>query len=110
MSIPLTKLVKNSHYKFDIVKILKVDPTSDMVNIEDDQPELIFGLAIDGQSGDSDVPLFYLNLRIHQFILHNSMLYSRASHNLIPKAIIEILGLDITPEYHDLYSFDYGKV
>lgn len=74
---------------------------SDMVNIEDDQPELIFGPAIDDQSGDSDVPPFYLSLRIHQHILHNSMLDSGASHNLIPKAVMERLGLDITCEYHE---------
>eukprot|EP00253_Pinus_taeda_P031171 PITA_31171 len=90
--------------------MLKVDPMYDMVNIENDQPELIFGPSIDGQSGDSVVPPFYLNLRIHQFILHNSMLDSGASHNLMPKAIMERLGLDITREYHDLYSFDSGKV
>lgn len=53
---------------------------SDMVDIEDDQPKLIFFPAIDGQSSDSDVPLFYFSLRIHQFIIHNSILDSGASH------------------------------
>ena len=48
VSIPLTELVKIDKYKTHVVKTLKVDPLSDMVNIEDDQPELIFGLAIDG--------------------------------------------------------------
>lgn len=38
------------------------------------------------------------------------MLYSGASHNLMPKAIMERLVLDITREYHDLYSFDSGEV
>lgn len=38
VSIPLTELVKNSHYKSNIIKMLKVDPMSDMVNFEDDQP------------------------------------------------------------------------
>lgn len=107
--IALTELVKNNNYKSDIVKMLKVDHMSDMVNIEDDQPELIFDPSIDGHSGDSDVP-FYPSLRIHQFILHNSILDFRASHNLTPKAIMERLGLDITCEYHDLYSFDSSKV
>lgn len=110
VSILLIELVKNNHHKSNIIKMLKVDPTSDMVNIEYDQPELICGLAIDDHLGDSDVPPFYLSLRIHQFILHNSMLDSRASQNLMPKAIMERLGLDITCEYRDLYSFDSGKV
>lgn len=58
VSIPLTELVKNSHYNYDIVKMLKVDPLSDMVNVEDDQPELIFVPTIDGQTEDSEVPPF----------------------------------------------------
>ena len=35
---------------------------------------------------------------------------SGASHNLIPKAIMDELGLEITKAYHDLYSFDSRKV
>ena len=38
------------------------------------------------------------------------MLDSGASHNLMPKSIMEKLGLDITRPYHDLYSFDSGRV
>lgn len=38
------------------------------------------------------------------------MLDSRSSHNLMPKAIMENLGLDITCKYHDLYSFDSSRV
>jgi hypothetical protein len=32
------------------------------------------------------------------------------SHNLMPKTIMEELGLEITKTYHDLYSFDSRKV
>ena len=77
-------------------RILQIDPLSDMVNVEDGHPELIFGLAIEGQLEDSEVPPFYLSLRLHEYILHNAILDSRASHNLMPKAIMEKLGLDIT--------------
>ena len=38
------------------------------------------------------------------------MLDSGASHNLMPKSIMEKLGQDITYPYHDLYSFDSGRV
>ena len=38
------------------------------------------------------------------------MLDSGASHNIMEKAIIEKLCLDITRTYHDLFSFDYGRL
>jgi len=58
----------------------------------------------------SDVPPFYISLRLHDFVLHNTMLDSGASHNLMPKAIMDKLGLDITRQYHDLYSFDSSRL
>ena len=51
-----------------------------------------------------------MSLKVDQFIVHNTMLDSGVSHNLMPKAIMEKLGLDITNPYHDLYSFDSGHV
>lgn len=110
VSIPLTELMKNSIDKCQVVKILNVDPFSNMVNVEDDQLELIFGPALEGQSEDSDVAPFYISLRLHDYVLHNAMFDLGASHNLMPKAIMEKLGLDITRKYHDLYSFDSGRV
>jgi hypothetical protein len=38
------------------------------------------------------------------------MLDSGASHNLIPKIIMEKIGLEITRPYQDLYSFDARKL
>ncbi len=71
---------------------------------------MIFGPALNGESPDSDVPPFYISLRVHEFVLHNAMFDSGASHNLMPKAIMENLGLDITRKYHDIYSFDSSRV
>lgn len=102
--------MKNNSYKGQVSKILNLDPSSDMVNMEDDRPGLIFGPALEGQSQDSDIAPFYISLRVHDYVLHNAMFDSEASHNLMPKAIIEKLGLDITGKYHDLYSFDSGRV
>ena len=39
-------------------------------------------------------------------MIHNCLLDSRASHNLMPKAVMEALGLSITKSYQDLYAFD----
>ena len=35
---------------------------------------------------------------------------SGASHNLMPKVVMEILGLEITRPYKYLYSFDSSRV
>jgi hypothetical protein len=42
--------------------------------------------------------------------LHNAMLDLGASHNLMPKVVIDQIGLDITRTYKDLFSFDSKKV
>ena len=43
-------------------------------------------------------------------MLHNFLLDSGASHNLMPRAVMEALGLAITKPYHDLYAFDSRAV
>ena len=43
---------------------------------------------------------------VHDQMIHIFLLASGASHNLMPKAVMEALGLSITKPYHDLYAFD----
>lgn len=76
----------------------------DVINVQDDTPKITLGTM--NEKDDNLVPSFYISLNIHDWNLHNCMLDSRASHNLMPKEIMEKLGLDITQEYKDLYSFD----
>jgi ribonuclease HI len=52
----------------------------------------------------------YGSLNIHDKLLHNCLMDSGASHNLMPKAVMEELGLEVTRAYHDLYSFDSIRV
>lgn len=62
------------------------------------------------QNCEDNSPSFYVSLTIHEKILHNCLLDTGASHNLMPKAVMDELGLDITKPYHDLFSFDSRKV
>jgi len=94
------------------IKALNIEPVvcTDTVNVVDDQPELLFGPEVDGKTDTGSAPPFYISLNIHENTLHNAMLDSNASHNLMPKAVMENLGLDVTRTYKDLYSFDSRKV
>jgi hypothetical protein len=68
----------------------------------------MFGPHIENDK-DSMAP-FYITITVHDQLLHNCMLDSGASHNLMPKVIMDKLGLQITRTYQDLYSFDSRKV
>jgi ribonuclease HI len=59
---------------------------------------------------DDSSPPFYTSLNIHDKVLHNCLMDSRASHNLMPKIVMEELGLEVTKAYHDLYSFDSRRL
>jgi hypothetical protein len=110
--IPLFELMNKNAYRSQVIKALNIEPGvgTYTVNITDDQPELLFGPEVDGKADGGYVPPFYISLNIHDKTLHNAMLDSGASHNLMPKAVMEKLGLDITRPYKDLYSFDSSKV
>ena len=82
----------------------------DSINLNDDQPELFFGPDVNGKHSDGAIPPFYISLTIHDQILHNAMLDSGASHNLMLKSIMETLNLEITRLYKYLFSFDSSKL
>ena len=75
----------------------------------DDNPTISFGSKVQSIN-DEEVPPFYLSLNVHDMVVHNAMLDWGASHNLMPKGVVEILGLEVTRPYKDLYSFDSMRV
>jgi len=101
-------LIKNEKYKIHIVKALKIQDFSYTINLND-HPEHLFGRKFDGDSQDGDVPPFYVSFNVHDPIIHNEMLDSGESHNLMPKFIMDKLGSGITRPYKYLFSFDSIK-
>jgi hypothetical protein len=85
-----------------------LESQSDVINLEDDKPNITFGPHFEGAK-DIVTP-FYIILNVHNHLLHNCMLDSRASHNVMPKSIMDRLGLKITRPYGDLYSFNSRRV
>ena len=74
----------------------------DTLELIDDAPTIVIGPII-GDTDEEDVPPFYVSLNIHDMILHNVMVYSGASHDLMPRVVVESLGLEITRPYKDLF-------
>ena len=76
---------------------------SDILELNDDNPTISFGSKVENLENE-EVPPFYLSLNVHDMVVHNAMLDSGASHNLMPKGVVESLGLEVTRPYKDLYS------
>ena len=89
--------------------MMKMGATLDTLNVQDNHLANLFGPRVKETSDTKDVPPFYVSLKVHGMTLHNAMLDSDVSHNLMPKVIMDELGLDITRPYKELFSFDSRK-
>jgi hypothetical protein len=93
------------------MKVLK-PPTSsissDVISLQDENPAITVGPHI--EYGFDSSPPFYISLNFHENIFHNFLMDYGASHNFMPKVVMEYLGLQITKPYQELYSFDSKKV
>jgi hypothetical protein len=109
--VPLTELIKHEGFKKRFSELLQSEASSlstDSINLQDEKPTVILGPMVEDR--DDSSPPFYTSLNIHDKVLHNCLMDSGASHNLMPKTVMEELGLEVTRAYHDLYSFDSRKV
>jgi hypothetical protein len=109
--VPFLELVKNEGFKRYLSKMLQSEPSShptDSVNLQDEKPTVIIGPLVEDR--DESSPPFYRSLNIHDKVLHKWLMDLGASHNLMPKTIMDELGFEVTKTYHDLYSFDSKKV
>jgi hypothetical protein len=89
MPILLFKLAKNPIYRKQIAKMISFsedESQADVINLEYDKSNIVFGLHFEG-ARDTVAP-FYITLTLFDHLLHNYMLDSGASHNVMPKSII----------------------
>jgi hypothetical protein len=108
--VPLSKLIKHEVFKKHLFELLQSETSclpTDSINLQDEKPTVILGPMVEDKNDSS--PPFYTSLNIHDKVLHNYLMDSGASHNLMPKTVMEELGLEVTSAYHDLYSFDSRK-
>jgi hypothetical protein len=109
--VPLSEMIKHEVFKKHLFELLQSEASclpTDSINLQDKKPVVILGPMVEDKNDSS--PPFYTSLNIHDKVLHNCLMDSGASHNLMPKTVMEELGLEVTRAYHDLYSFDSRKV
>jgi hypothetical protein len=78
------ELAKNPSYHKQIEKVMHGKGSTsphDTLNVQYECPTIVFDPYIDDK--DEYVAPFYVTLNIHDKMLHNCMLDSRASHNLM---------------------------
>ena len=101
ISIPFNELLRNQEYRNTITKMIRNQGEThlDILELTDDNPTIVLGSKIDNVDNE-EVPPFYMSLNVHDMVLHNAMLDLGASHNLMPKGVVESLVLEITRCYH----------
>ena len=111
ISIPFNELLRNKEYINTITDMVKSwgEFQPYILEVTDDAPTIVFGSKIENMD-DKEAPPSYLSLNVHDMFVHNAMIDFGASHNLIPKGVVEILGLEITRPYKYLLSFDSRRV
>jgi len=109
ISVPFSEIFKVDKYRSKIVEMLNSQPgVADILNIQEYNPIIYLGPRLEDDQ-NKEFPPFYISISIHDMTLHNAMLDSGASHNLMPKVIMKKLGLQVTRPYKDLFSFDSKK-
>ena len=106
ISVPFNEILKVDKYRSKIVEMLNSQPgVADILNVQEDNPIIYLGPRLEDEHNE-EFPPFYISISVHDMTLHNAMLDSGASHNLMPKVIMERLRLEVTRPYKDLFSFD----
>ena len=89
---PLTKLLRQLAYESQVTSLLlppEAPIIPDSINLQEEIPMVVFGPHV--EEIDPSTPPFYVSLVIHDLLLHNFMLDSGASHNLMPLSVMEQL-------------------
>ena len=88
--LPLSELIKHEVFKKHLFELLQSEASClpiDSINLQDEKPAVILGPMVEDKNDSS--PPFYTSLNIHDKVLHNCLMDSQASHNLMPKTVME---------------------
>jgi hypothetical protein len=91
---------------------MKVGRDSGFVKVNNDpsqdQPIVLQTTNRGGFNGNHDP--FFISLGVNELILHNCMLDTGASTNVMPLGVMQQLGLETTRPYRNFYAMDAREV
>ena len=113
--VPLIELMKIPSFRDPAYRMLKTksnETPSDVINLHDEHSTSFVSSSSPDKVEKKSYfpPPFYITLMVHEKMLHNCLLESIASHSLMPKVVMEALGLSINRPHHDLFAFDSREV
>jgi hypothetical protein len=95
ITLPFTKVVKIPQQRENILRLLD-DPFGRMeaIVISPKQIQNTTKIKLRGK-----VPPFYISIENHDVALHNFLVYTDATNNIIPLVVMEALGMSCTKYY-----------
>jgi hypothetical protein len=109
ITLPFMEVVKIPQQRENILKIL--DDTNSRIEavvMNTRQQHNISSVRSRGK-----VPPFYISIENHDFTLHNCLVDSGATNNIMPLSVMEALGMECTKYYEtgeSIYAIDSRKV
>jgi hypothetical protein len=108
--VHVSKIMKIPSQREKLLKAIE-NPSQNMVDMPpaiayQDAPVILQNM----DRGNEKNRHFYLSLLMNDFILHNCILDSRASSNVMTKKVMEQLNLRISRPYHNICAMDSKKI
>jgi len=109
ITFPFTKVVNIPQQRKNILKLL--DDSSKIMEVVVTTPKQNLSPMDTKMRGK--IALFYISIENHDVALHNYLVDTSETNNIMPLAIIEALGMSCTKYYEtgeSIYSIDSRKV
>jgi len=104
IKIPVS-LQKLSRLPGQVDLIAKFLGVSSSIDPTDNNPKVFLGV-----NQVDDTPPFYISLIVNKLLLHNCMLDSSASKNVMTLNVMKVLRLTVTKPYHNVQAMDSQEV
>ena len=108
MLVPVAEIMKIHSQKGKLLKAIE-EPSQGNVDkaiAYQDAPVILQSM----DKGNEKNQPFFLSLLVNNHLLHNCMLYSGASSNVMTKKVMEKLNLRISRPYHNICAMDSKKI